>query len=211
MQKNILTLFLEQLSDFPLWVKQLIYLHLHNDLAENLSEDFIYTQKGNLFCAYIPHLSVSGFNELQIRKSGYDCNIYNFLDNAKKNYNMLEISMNNFWTLEETAKYFIFSIEQNYIDKPESQHIFAMAAFMAGKFRTGEYFVHIGKISNENLSLALSQQKNNCNNEKLAEILISLGYITEKDCLSLIRIKEEAKKRFVLNPSMLPKIEAKIC
>ena len=34
--------------------------------------------------------------------------------------------------------------------------------------------------------------------------MIDLGYITEKDTKSLITIKDEAKKRFILDSSIIP-------
>lgn len=208
MSKNILKLFLEKLLSFPLWVKQIIYLRLYQNLALSLSEDFIEVKEENIFHLYIPVLSFLGKTELTERKGGYDDNIYSFLANVSEGLSILEVSLNNFWTMEEIARYFIFCLEQNLIKAPESVYIQAMAGFMAGKYRTGEYFKRTGKINVDQLEQTIVKQKEYAEKGtpmKMAEIMISLGFITEKDSSSLLIIKDEAKKRFILDPSIIPK------
>lgn len=211
MTKNILLIFLDKLIEFPLWVKQIIYLRLHKNLTLSLSEDFVEIKEEDVFHMCVPKLSYLGRTELEEKKGGYDDNIYNFLKNVSENLSILEISMNNFWTMEEVSKYYIFCLEQNYIKTPESDQVHAMAAFMAGKFRIGEYFKHAGKIDIHQLEQVISKQKE-LNEQgkpmKMAEVMISLGYISEKDTSSLLIMKEEAKRRFILDSSIIPK-EAK--
>ncbi len=208
MAKNILGLFLEKLMSFPLWVKQIVYLRLYQNLSLTLSEDFINTKEKDIFHLYIPVLSFAGRTELSERKGGLDTNIYNFLSAVAENMSMIEISMNNFWTLEEVAKYYIFCLEQNYVKVPDSVQVHSMAGFMAGKFRTGEYFKRTGKINVDQLERTIVKQKEYAQKgtpRKMAEIMISLGYVTEKDTFSLLLIKEEAKKRFILDAGIIPK------
>lgn len=208
MSKNILGLFLEKLLGFPLWVKQIIYLRLYQNLSLSLSEDFIEIKEEDIFHLYVPALSFAGKTEIVERKGGYDTNIYNFLTNVSEGLSMLEISMSNFWTMEEVAKYYMFCLEQDYIKTPSSPYIYAMAGFMAGKFRTGEYFKRIGKINVDQLEQTIIKQKEYAQKGeslKMAEIMISLGYITEKDTSSLLIIKEESKKRFILDLGSIPK------
>lgn len=210
MAKNILSLFLEKLLAFPLWVKEIIYLRLYQNLSLYLSEDFITVEEKDIFHLYVPVLSFAGRTELAERKDGLDSNIYNFLENVAASHNMLEISLNNFWTMEEVAKYFMLCLDQNYVKTPESNNIHAMAGFMSGKFRTGEYFKRVGKINVDQLEQTIIAQKESVEKGiplKIAEIMINLGYITEKDTSSLLTIKEEAKKRFILDPTIIPKEE----
>lgn len=208
MKKNILGLFLEKLLAFPLWVKQIIYLRLYQDLALSLSEDFINVKEEDIFHLYVPPLTFSGKTELAERKGGYDSHVYNFLASISEGLNMLEISMNNFWTMEEVAKYYIFCLEQNYVKVPDSANILGMAGFMSGKFRTGEYFKRVGKINVDQLEQTIVKQKE-MNDKgtpmKMAEVMISLGLITEKDTSSLLKIKEEAQRRFMLDTNIVPK------
>jgi len=211
--KNILRLFMDKLLEFPLWVKQIIYLRLYQNLESLLSEDFISTNEEHMFQLYSPTLSFMGRTELTERVGGFDNNIYNFLANVANNLNMLEISMNNFWTMEEVAKYFIFCLDQNYVKTPDSAPVFAMAGFMSGKFRTGEFFKRIGKINVDQLEKAILTQKESKEKGEqrmIAEIMISLGYVTEKDTSSLLVMKEESKKRFILDTSIIPKNETPV-
>lgn len=208
MTKNIFAVFLDKLLGFPLWVKQIIYLHLYQNLALYLSEDFINVTVDDTFHLYVPTLSFAGKNEMLDRKGGFDVNIYSFLTNVHEGLSMLEISMNNFWTMEEVAKCFITCLEKEYVKPPASAYVWAMAGFMAGKYRTGEYFKRIGKINVDQLEHTIVKQKELAQQGKqlkMAEIMISLGYITEKDTSSLLIIKEEAQKRFILDLGMLPK------
>lgn len=208
MKKNILSLFLDKLLAFPLWVKQVIYLRLYQDLANHLSEDFITVKQEDIFHLYVPPLTFAGKNEIAERKNGHENNIYIFLNSISENLSMLEISMNNFWTMEEVAKNYIFCLEQNYVKTPDSAYIGAMAGFMSGKYRTGEYFKRIGRINVDQLEQVLIKQKETTasgNPMKMAEIMISLGFITEKETQSLLQLKEEAKKRFILETSLIPK------
>ncbi len=85
-------------------------------------------------------LLLSGKTEMWNKISGLDTNIYNFLNLCYEGYSILEISLNTFLSMEEVAKHCIFCIEQNYIEIPDSQEVFAMAGFIAGKFKTGEYY-----------------------------------------------------------------------
>lgn len=207
LKKNMFKVFTDKLLSFPLWIKQIIYLYLEKDLANSLSDDFIKKNEKEIFHLHIPVLSFIGKTELSERKSGLDDNIYNFLNNANANLNILEISMNNFWTMEEVAKYYIFCLEQNYIKTPDSLYVHAMAGFMAGKFRIGEYFKRAERISMQQLEHAINKQKESLKTDKplkMAEVLISLGYVTEKDTASLLIIKEEASKRFILDTALVP-------
>ncbi|ETO18367.1 hypothetical protein RFI_18907 [Reticulomyxa filosa] len=123
---------------------------------------------------------------------------------------MIEIAMNNFWTMEEVAKYFMLCLEQDYVKQPESVFVYAMAGFMAGKFRTGEYFKRSGKIDVDQLERAIVKQKQTMNENKpkmIAEIMIEMGLVTEKDTASLLLIKDESKKRFILDASIVPEIK----
>lgn len=211
MVKNILNTFMDKLLSFPLWVKQVIYLRLHKNLAIYLSDDLVQAKEEDLFNLHVPVLSYLGRTELTERKSKCEHNIYNFLADSADGLNILEMSLNHFWTMEEVAGYYVFCLEQNFIKAPDSVYIQGMAGFMSGKFRTGEYFKRTGKIDVDQLERAILKQKelsDKGNPLKIAEVMISLGFVTEKDTSSLLVIKEEAKKRFILDSSIVPKESA---
>lgn len=208
MKKNLLNLFIDKLIEFPLWIKQVIFVKLYGDLQSLLSDSFMEKNRNNLYHLYVPVISYIGQKELEEREKGFDDNLYNFLEYISEGFSIIEIALNNFWTMEEVSKLFIFAMEQDLIKAPIPVEISTMAGFIAGKYRTGEYFKRIGKINVDQLEQTLIRQKELCESgqkSRIAEVMISLGFITEKDTKSLIIIKEEAKKRFILDLSIIPK------
>lgn len=209
-KKNLFELFMGKLLAYPLWVKQAVYYRLFLDMQENYCERFIIKNADGIFALNVPTLSFSGKTELWERKCGMDTNIYNFLRLAGEGYNILEISLNTFLSIEETAKHFIFCLEQGYIEKPEKDEVYAMGGFIAGKFRTGEYYLQNGSITIDQLDTAVMTQRrlDDCMEHKLfGKILVELGFITEKNVQTLFTLKADAKRRFILNYDIVPKSE----
>ena len=210
MKKNILDLFLEKVLDVPLWIKQVIYLKLEKEMKELSCDNFLKEHPNVIFSTFVPTLTFKGKTELTERKCGLDNNIYNFLQGCANEYSMLEISVNTFLSMEEVAKYYELCLEQNFIKVPDSKEIHAMAGFIAGKFRTGEYFKQKGVLSVDQLQQAILANRDaqeSGNPKKFGEILIELGFIKEDDIKALVILKEEAKKRFILDYNTVPKPE----
>ncbi len=209
MKKNIFNTFLSKIDDFPLWIKQIIFLRLSDDIKSQVCEKFLQEKSEDIFSLYSPTLTFKGSEELKNRKCGLDLNIYNFLEYCENNLSILEISLNTFLSMEEVAKYFIFCIEQGYIERPVNIEIDAMAGFIAGKFRTGEYFKEKGIISDEQLEKAVDISAKS--RKKFAEILVDMGLITQDDVSVMLTFKEEAKKRFVLDYNAVPQGKNEFC
>ncbi len=210
MKKNILDLFLEKVLDVPLWIKQVIYLKLEKEMKELSCDNFLKEHPNDIFSTFVPTLTFKGKTELTERKCGLDNNIYNFLQGCANEYSMLEISVNTFLSMEEVAKYYELCLEQNFIKVPDSKEIHAMAGFIAGKFRIGEYFKQKGVLSVDQLQQAILANRDaqeSGNPKKFGEILIELGFIKEDDIKALVILKEEAKKRFILDYNTVPKPE----
>lgn len=207
LKKNILNMFIEKIKAFPLWIKQVIFLRLYEDLKNDLSEDFIKIDEKDLYCLYAPPLSYKGKTEMSERTKKLDKMVYDFLECIDEGMSIIEIALSNFLTLEEVSKCFITAIEEELVKPPIPIEIFAMAGFMSGKFRTGEYFKRIGKINVDQLEQTIITQRRlvaEGKDSKIAQVMIDLGYITEKDTESLVKIKTESKKRFILDPSIVP-------
>lgn len=207
LKKNLLNNFIEKLKEFPLWIKQVIFLHLYEDLQSMLSEDFINRKESDLLHLYVPVLSYVGKSELEERKKGFEPNMYLFLEDLDDGLSIMEIALNRFWTLEEVCKLFMAAIDADMIKAPVPVKITAMAGFMSGRFRTGEYFKRVGKINVDQLEMTIRKQKELVaagQKAKIAQVMIDLGYITEKDTLSLVTIKDEARKRFILDTAIIP-------
>ncbi len=209
MKKNIFSVFLDKVEDFPLWFKQIICLKLSEELKIQVCEKFLKEKSDDIFSLYSPILTFKGSEELRKRSCGFDLNMYNFLDYCKNNSSILEISLNTFLSMEEVAKYFIFCVEQDFVEKPENISIYAMAGFIAGKFRTGEYFTEKGAITEVQLQKALNAQPNS--SKKIAEILVDMGFISQEDVSAMLAFKEEAKKRFILDTNVVPVGETGFC
>ena len=215
MKKNLFELFLDKIMDVPLWIKQVLYIRLVREMRENYCETFLRMHPDDNFAVFVPTLTFNGQKELAEREHGLDANLYNFLQYCANGLGILEISVNMFLSMEEIAKYFVLCVEQSFIKRPESLEVNAMAGFIAGKFRVGEYFKQRGTLNVDQLQKALVQYDSQPDNEKkkqFAEILIWLGYIKEEDVKSVLILKEEAQKRFILDYSAVPKGEtAYVC
>jgi len=207
LKKSLLDTFTERLFEFPLWVKQVIYIRLREHLETFLSDDFINEKSHENFHLYRPSLSYIGKTELLERTAGLDTNLYTFLALVEEGNDIITIALNNFWTLEEVSKYFIFCCEQNFIKSPVPNPIMIMAGYLAGKYRTGEYFKRIGKINIDQLEHTIRIQKElreKGERPQFVELMIEFGYVTEADSKALLVMKEQASKRFILDVSLIP-------
>lgn len=210
MKKNLFELFIGKLLAYPLWVKQAVYYRLYLNMKENYCERFVFKNTDNLFAFYNPTVTFKGKTELWDRKNGLDSNIYNFLRLCIEGYSILEISLNTFLSMEEAAKNFMFCLEQNFVEKPESDEVYAMAGFIAGKFRTGEYYKINGSITIDQLDEAVMTQRkldDRMEHKLFGKILVDLGFITEKNVQTLFTLKADAKQRFILDYSLVPQTE----
>ena len=210
MKKNLFELFMGKLLAYPLWVKQAVYYRLYLNMKENYCERLVIKNANNLFAFYNPTVTFKGKTELWDRTRGLDSNIYNFLRLCVEGYSILEISLNTFLSMEEAAKNFMFCLEQNFIEKPESDEVYAMGGFIAGKFRTGEYYKINGSITIDQLDQAVMTQRNlddRMEHKLFGKILVDLGFITEKNVQTLFTLKADAKQRFILDYSLVPETE----
>ena len=194
--------------NYPLWVKRALFRRLYQDLAENNCEKLVLNTPDKILGLYEPIITFDGENELKNKTLKLDSNIYNFLKLCRENYNLLEISLNTFLSIEETAKIFIFCIDQKYIEKPEDKEIYALTGFISGKFRTGEYFKEKGLLTENKLNEVLEIR--NTSNKPIGEILSDLDLVSQEDIKTLFTLKYDAKKRFILDSSIYPESKLQI-
>lgn len=209
MDKSLFTGFMEKMLAFPLWIKQTIFLDLSKDLNTYLSNEFLDVEEGELFHIYDPELSELGQKELLTKESKFDESIYSFLDCCNRKMSLIEIAIENNFTMEEVSKAFTFCKTSGFFSKDVPKLIAAIAGFIAGKYRTGEYFIRAGKMTIEQLDEVLTKQQEMNESGKhvfIAELMVQLGYVREVDVKSIIFMKEEAGKRFSVNPEEVPNI-----
>ncbi len=201
---NILNLFTNKISALPFCVKYLLYTKLCKDFQGQYDAKALENNKS--FLTYNPILTFRGETELRRKECKFDNNIYNFLQYCADGKNLYEISVNTYLSLEETAKYCEFCIEQNYLTKPDSLKILSLIGFISGKFRIGEYLEAVGIINNNQLQNAINIQEKN-SDKALGEILVELDCIKKDELKTLLALKEDANKRFILNHDDIPKAE----
>lgn len=211
MRKNIFGTYLAKFMEFPLWVKQVFYVKLKEDIMKQNCTKFLEMPSEDMFSLYVPILTFKGRTELDEKKNGLDSNIYNFLSLCEGDFSIIEISLSLFLTMEETAKYFMFCVEQNYLETPESDDVYAMAGFISGKFKTGEYFTRNKSLSFNQVQSALEEQEkrraNGDGHVKYLEILDAMGFVSADDYRVIFKLQDEAKKRFVLDYNLVPDSE----
>ena len=209
MKKSLFIDYMEKILAFPLWIKQTIFLNLSNDLTNYLSNEFLDVQEGELFHVYKPALSELGQNELLTKESKFDESIYSFMNCCSKGMSLIEIAIENSFTMEEVAKAFTFCKTSGFFSKEVPNLVSAIAGFIAGKYRTGEYFIRAGKMTIEQLDQVLNKQQEINESGKhvfIAELMVQMGFVRELDVKSIIFMKEEAGKRFSLNPDDVPSL-----
>lgn len=199
MKRDFLNKFLNRVSEFPNWVKRLIYNKLASEIScgEACSE---------LFVLYRPILTYSGRCELDNKVCGYDENTYNMLEFANNGMSIAQISFNTYMSLQEVAGYFVFCVEQNYIEAPSDIKILNVAKFISEKYRTGEYFLNEGDITEAQLDFILKDYKLNDENKKFGQVLADSGLVNLGRIKSIIDFKEESKKRYVVDYNEVPKL-----
>ena len=173
MQRNFLKQFLDKISKFPTWIKEIIYVQLSEQIDKE--SDLAY-----VFATYKPVLTYKGKCELDYKNSNLDMNTYNILDYCDNDSSISEITLNTYMSMEEVANYFLFCVDEGYLQIPDNSQILNIAGFLAGKFRTGEYFVQNGVITEEDLNKAVDNYENTKEPKKFGQSLVDLGLITQK-------------------------------
>lgn len=198
MKRNFLAQYLNKISNFPDWAKEIIY----NKLSEDIKDE----NPTYIFATYKPILTYKGRCENDFKKSGFDTNIYNILNSCDQDCSISEITLNTYLSLEEVAQYFLFCVDEGLLELPDNSQVLNIAGFLTGKLRTGEYLLNKGTISENQLDEIVSKQKNSDSNKKFGQYLIDHGIVSQNQLNTILNIREEAKKRFVLDYNEIPQV-----
>ncbi len=195
------SLFIKNMQNLPMWVKQVLATELSEDLNKKLADFKDLVQGDNLFQYLVPKTTIKGKQELESRSMNLSEGYYTLLEDAQEGKNnVFDITVKNNWALSDCAKIFVRLYELELILTPaqNQETCFAIALFIASKIKTGEFLKKIKKIDAIQLEQALRYQKQ-LNEEgrhiKMASILIKMGFITDIGLDSLLMLKEEAKRR----------------
>ena len=203
-------LFVKNIENLPIWVKQVLAFELSQDLTKKLS-DFTELIQGNTLFQYLkPKTTFKGKQEYDTRSMKLSDGYYAFLEDSIDNLNTIfEITIKNNWTLADSAKIFLRLVDLEFVILPAgaNETNLAIASFIANRIRTGELLKRMGKINANQLEQAITYQKQ-LNNEgrhiKMASILIKMGFITDKGLDSLLLLKDESKRRLSFNFGFAP-------
>ena len=196
-------LFIQNIKNLPIWVKQVVTREILEDLRKKLDEFSQLIEGEDLFQYMCPKLTFKGKQELVQRSLKLSEGYYIFLKDLSEGNNIFEITIKNNWTFADSAKIFCRLNELEYlqINDYQTNKNIAVALFIAGKIKTGEFIKRIGKINAIQLEQAIRYQKQ-LNDEgrhiKMASVLIKMGFITDKGLDSLLLLKEEARKHLPL-------------
>lgn len=192
---------LQNIINLPLWIKQVVYAELKSDLENSkarLTLELI--NKDDTLQLYVPQITFLGRKELETKSRNLPELTYAFLAGCDSNKRILDICIENSWTLETCAIHFLKSMDQELVSPPRSAVINGTAQYLAGRIRLGEYLIKLNKITIDQLDQALRTQKyiEQSIGERtgLAEVLINLGYITQNHTESILFLKEESQKKF---------------
>ena len=202
--QNTFKAFIQEIFTLPVWIKQIIYIELKEQLENSSMKNCIdIAKKDNCLQLYIPKLTYTGKKELvhNTKKLSENANI--FLECVSQNISIMEISIKNNWNLCECSSYFLETIEADLVMKPSSTFVKGTALYMSGKIRLGEYFVKINRITIEQLDEALRKQKqleaSLGDRPGLAEIFVNLNFLSKADTEGILLLKEDCGKYYKSN------------
>ena len=200
---NLYAEFTEKILNLPLWVKEITYFLLKQNLKSTLPCSNIDVNEEELYQYLHPEMTYAGKKECErLKIEEPESNLYQFLNCLQENMSIVEITLNNAWTLEETSQIYYNCIESQLVARPESATINAKAAYLAGRIRIGEYLKRIGLIDVDQLETAMRMQKESelANKKKaFASILVDMDLVTRDDTDAILLIKQESKRRFLLD------------
>lgn len=197
LKNSLFSTFFGKFFSYPLYVKQAIYLHLKSEFEEKLNESP--HNDSAEYCMYKPTITQSGKEELKEKVNEHSPNLYKFLRDAAENLSMVEIALNNFWSLEESAIVNSEAVINGYVLPPATENIVAMMNYCAAKIRIGEYLLKRGTISEEQKDLVIKKQKELESKgtwKKFVEIMVEEGFVTIDDTKAILYVKDECKKKF---------------
>lgn len=203
MTKSYLSALTNIIFDAPLWVQEVIWMDIKKNLEDKLPGSSTSNQE-DIYPVYVPEITFRGKKELETHDHNLDFNVYRLLSGITEGMRIADITLNNFWTLEQTSTYLAFCIKNEFVKNPTNPIISATVFYLGNDIRLGEYIKRIDKIDVENLDDVLRKQKLH-NDEhpdskiKIGEILVHMGFVANNDIDKIVNLKDEAKKRFIMS------------
>lgn len=204
-------ILLKDIESLPIWVKQAIFVELRDHLNKETPFDSLETiSKQNLIQLFRPNLSMTGIktiNDGSIHSYGCDFeqteDMLVFMQEVTKKPRIIDICQTLEWKLSKCCRALVDCIQYNLIEPIYSDFISSTVYFLANKIRIGEYLVRTGKITVEQLDMALYSQKYTeqtlGDRIYLAQILVNLRYISPNDYENILFLKEFGEEIYSKN------------
>lgn len=198
-------LFFNNILELPVWVKQVLYKRTRKNLNDTLQKYFSYLNPDGLLQDQVPVITKKGQRILNGDLSNLNEMELIFLTNVKENFSLFDIAITNYWSLEACAKILLKLIKEECVFKLDTEINMSILEFLAGKIKTGDILRRLGLIDATQVNDALQYQKEKKAigvNEKIADILVSLNYVTHDDVEILIKLKEDSRRNFVMSSGL---------
>ena len=208
MAQNNLDILTSMIMEIPLWIQEVVYIDLKKNLEQKVQGITSPNKESEIYYIFVPELTFKGKQEVKTHEHKHEFNIYKYLNSAAQGMRVVDITLNNLWSLEESSKYLVECIKNEYIKNPQDAVLNSSIYYLAGEIRLGEYVKRLNKINAEELDVVLRKQKmHNEQNEntklKIGEIMINMGYIAHNDIDKILFTKDEAKRRFLVDIAQL--------
>lgn len=194
-------LFYNNVLELPIWVKQVLHNKTKEDLNQALDKYLNILNPDGLVQELQPELTYKGKKILEGMPNDFSQEEIIFVNSASHGYNLFDITLTNFWSLEMTCKIISKLIKEEIVRAPRSENTLNLIEFLAGRLKTGDILKKMGIVDVVQVDEALRYQqekKKDGINIRIADIMIKLGFIEEKDVEILIKLKEDSKKHFIM-------------
>ena len=194
-------LLMQQVSILPLWAKQVLYAMLQQELKASLSQSTLLSfSSEHMMQLWIPEVNRQAVAEYEKRQEALPGPLMRIMQMTRYKKTVVAMTVLSRWSLAQCAEVLALGLEKDVFVQPPSAIITATVNYLAGRTRLGEYLVQINRLTVEQLDQALRTQKTieQSMGERvgIASVLINLGYIKKEDSESILFLKEESKKHF---------------
>ena len=106
---NLYNDFTEKILALPMWVKEIVYFILKQNLRNTLPESDIETKEEDLYQYSCPQITYAGKKEYErLKLEEPNSDEFKFFEGVTNHLCVAEITLNNAWTLEETSQIYLY-------------------------------------------------------------------------------------------------------
>lgn len=201
--KTQLNHLLFSIHSLPLWIKQVIFTDLRDDLEQKMSiKTLKMLDNEHSLQLWEPFLTTRGKNEVLNPSAAVPNDMTQLLKSCKNGFNVANICTESHWTLEKCCILLCETIKAGYLEPASSRIINATMRYLGNKTRLGEYLVESQRITVEDMSQALLTQDyiSRAMGERtnIGEIVVRLELVDQEEVESILFLKEESSKVFNL-------------